>query len=313
MKRLIALLLLALTLCPRALAQPPYDADRLVIYTSHKPEVYEPIIREFESRTGLWVVLESGGTEEMLDRIAREADAPACDLMFGGGVESLNAYRVYFAEHPLEGLALDEASSKWLPFSSLPIVMIYNPKLTKAPDGWHDLTDEKWRGRIAFADPSVSGSSYTALATLLQIDKRKNVLEQFFHNLDGQILQGSGDVVGAVASGRALIGVTLEETALKGVNAGYDIEMVYPSEGTSAVPDGVALVAGGPHPQNAELFLAFILSDDVQNRLSTKFYRRSVLDEPTEFTQIDYDIEWASEQKAATLAAWALLRGEGQP
>ena len=33
----------------------PADGDTLVIYTSHKKEVWWPIVKEFESRTGLWV------------------------------------------------------------------------------------------------------------------------------------------------------------------------------------------------------------------------------------------------------------------
>ena len=33
----------------------PAEEDRLVVYTSHKEEVWQPIVREFESRTGIWV------------------------------------------------------------------------------------------------------------------------------------------------------------------------------------------------------------------------------------------------------------------
>ena len=71
----------------------PTESERLVVYTSHKPEVYGPIIAEFESRTGIWVTVETGGTNELLARIAKEADAPAGDIMFGGGVESLASYK----------------------------------------------------------------------------------------------------------------------------------------------------------------------------------------------------------------------------
>ena len=36
--------------------------NQLIVYTSHKEEVYLPIIREFESRTGIWVDVHAGGT-----------------------------------------------------------------------------------------------------------------------------------------------------------------------------------------------------------------------------------------------------------
>ena len=49
----------------------PAEEDRLVLYTSHKEELYGPIIREFEARTGIWVQVETGGTSALLERGAR--------------------------------------------------------------------------------------------------------------------------------------------------------------------------------------------------------------------------------------------------
>ena len=65
----------------------PQPEQRLVVYTSHKEEVYRPIIREFEERTGIWVELVTGGSYELLEQIEAEKDAPRADVMFGGGVE----------------------------------------------------------------------------------------------------------------------------------------------------------------------------------------------------------------------------------
>ena len=77
-----------------ALAQyAPDEADRLTVYTSHKQEVYEPIITEFENRTGIWVTVETGGTNELLERIASETGSPVCDIMFGGGETAWNRIR----------------------------------------------------------------------------------------------------------------------------------------------------------------------------------------------------------------------------
>ena len=46
------------------------EENKLVVYTSHKEEVYAPIIKEFEERTGIWVELHTGGTSELLEEIA---------------------------------------------------------------------------------------------------------------------------------------------------------------------------------------------------------------------------------------------------
>ena len=129
---------------------PGRDA-RLTLYTSHKQAVYGPIVKEFQEETGIWVEVITGGTNELLERIAAEAEQPVCDVMFGGGVESLCAYESCFEPYACAGAdrlreGLRPEGDAWTPFSSLPLVFIYNPKLVE-PDqltGWADLIDPRW-------------------------------------------------------------------------------------------------------------------------------------------------------------------------
>lgn len=311
---ILALTALLLTGCAGSPGQSaatlaPAESDRVVIYTSHKEEVYGPIVKEFEARTGIWAEVVTGGTNELLARIAGEADAPVCDVIFGGGVESLTAYERYFqpyacAEADLIRPGLRPADDLWTPFSSLPVVLIYNTKLVSPGEltGWESLLSGRWSGSIALADPVVSGSSYTAAATML--------------------CALPGDVVAAVAGGSCRVGVTLEETALKRQAQGADIAIVYPEEGTSAVPDGSALIAGAPHPDNARAFLDFAQSRDVQELVVSQFSRRSVrtdvsdgdaLPPADELALIDYPVRWAAELKDAFSARWPELLREDAP
>ena len=228
---LLLVCLLLLTGCGRADTQDvssfaPAEGDRLVIFTSHKETIYEPILKEFEQRTGIWVELETGGTVTLLERIA--AGESGADLMFGGGADSLSAYSACFAPYVSEYAGdvapeYDLGGGIWTPFSALPVVLIYNTKLVRQnpPERWADLLDAGWRGRIAFADPTVSGSSCTALGTLLQAvgGNTDNTLAAFFRNLDGRIIADSGGVVPAVADGSCYVGVTLEENARKAIRA----------------------------------------------------------------------------------------------
>ena len=320
---LLALLLLGCRAVPDAAAYAPPESERLTLCTSHKAEVYEPIVREFEERTGIWVTVVSGGTNELLDRIAGGTlDAPA-DVMFGGGVESLLNAADRFApyESPERGAVSDAYKTEDLritPFSALPIVLIYNTKLVDAGQvtGWQTLLDPAWRGQIAFANPAVSGSNYTALCTLCQVcgGDTKSTLEAFAANLAGQQLSGSGEVIAAVADGRLPIGVTLEETAKKYIRAGYDIGLVYPAEGTSDVPDGCAILLDAPHRTNAERFVDFILGADVQELLSAEMFRRPVRDgidvksdlpDRAILSPIAYDYDWSVAQYDAILSLWA--------
>ena len=301
----------------------PDESERLVIYTSHKEEVYGPIVKEFQQRTGIWVKVLTGGSNELLERISMESEQPVCDLMFGGGVESLAAYEDCFEPCEPEGAVFlrDVGLSEddlWTPFSSLPLVLIYNTKLVSEDEltGWADLLDPRWKGRIAFTDPTVSGSSYTAAMTMFSCLEGDDwdILARLVENLDGGALSDSGDVVESVRSGSRYIGVTLEETALKWRSP--EVGIVYPAEGTSAVPDGCALVKGARHLENARLFIDFVLSRSVQELLVSDLSRRSVrtdvsapedLPSGTELNIIDYDVHWASSIKEEFIERWTEL------
>ena len=148
----------------------------------------------------------------------------------------------------------------------------------------------------------------------LSEEEQDAALQRFAENLDGKLLSGSGEIVSSVASGESLAGITLEETALKRIAAGDEIEMIYPTDGTSCVPDGTAIVSGAPHPDNAKAFVDFTVSRDVQELIQERFYRRSVRSdvEPAsklpplkQLTQVDYDVGWASAHRDAILMSWA--------
>ena len=296
------------------------EENKLIVYTAHKEEIYQPIIREFEERSGIWVDVISGGTNQMLDRIAQENGSGSGDIMFGGGVDSLAAYEQYFSSYAVSQRSnLDDTyasrTDSYTVFSKLPVVFIYNTKLvlpSGAPRSWKRLTDYQWDGVISFADPMKSGSSYTALLTMVQIasdenDQPTRIVEDFAHMLEGSLSSGSNTVVDDVASGDKLIGITLEETALKKMAQGADIAMVYPDDGTCAVPDGCAIIKGAKHRENAEKFMEFIVSDDVQKLLEEQLYRRSVRSDFASSEvpgEVRYDMNYSESIRSEVLSVW---------
>lgn len=297
------------------------ESNKLVVYTSHKEEIYGPIVREFEERTGIWVEVVTGGTNDLLDRIEEENGKDSGDVMFGGGVDSLNAYRDYFEPYvSSQSAQLDDTYASpdgvYTVFSRLPIVIVYNKKLVISagtPRSWRDLTNNHWKGSIAFADPDRSGSSYTALLAMIQILSddmtEEEVMGSFVSNLDGDILSGSGEVLGEVTAGKKLIGITLEETVLKEMDQNADLAMIYPREGTVAVPDGSALIKNAPHRENAELFIEFTVSEDVQRLLEDRLYRRSVRKgaEGEEIREVRYDLNYSERHREEILTEWKEL------
>jgi len=302
------------------------NSKHVTVYSPHPADPLNAGVKEFQEKTGITVDVVAAGTGELLKRIEAESGSPLCDVFWGGGADSLAAYGKYFDKFtPTDVNSIDKTyvstDGLWTGESPLPMVLMYNKKLVgenDVPKGWGDLIDAKFKGKIAYADPAKSGSSYTILCTMLTAfgkddGKGWDFIKKFVSNLDGKILGSSGDVYKKVSDGEYSVGLTLEKEAIKYVQAGADVGIVYPSEGTSAVPDGIAIVKGCKNKENAETFMNFVLSKECQTMMANDFARRGVrldTDPPKgvpvmkDIKLVDYDFAWASSQKTEIMEKW---------
>lgn len=297
----------------------------LTIYSPHPAETINLVVKEFEQTSGIKVEIVAAGTGELLKRVESEKDNPLGDILWGGGAESLQAYAEYFTPYKSPELADVDAKyydsqCRWIGESPLPMVIMYNTNLvpeSQAITAWKDILKPEFTGKIAMADPAKSGSAYTILATMLTAYKSENdgwdFIKKFYDNLEGKILSSSSAVYKGVADGEYSVGLTLEKEAIKYVNSGSPVKIVYPSEGTSAVPDGVAIIKGTKNLENAKKFVDFVLSKKTQALMSKQLSRRSIhndVESPkglgplNEIKLVDYDFKWASEEKDTILKHW---------
>ncbi len=302
-------------------------SNTVVIYSPHDASPLNDAVNEFRKvYPDINVEVVAAGTGELLNRIRAESANPIADVIWGGQVDSLESFSDYF--EPFVSSAdefIDEAfkssEDKWIGESPLPMVIIYNKELIaeegmENPTGWEDLLEPEWKGKIAYALPSKSGSAYTQLCTMIQGHGSPSndyaegwvFIEDLIRNSDGRLLDSSSNAHKLVSDGEFFAGLTLEKAAVL-YNDRADIGYVYPDDGTSAVPDGVAMIKNAPNKENAELFINFVLSKDCQLRQSQEFGRRPIrsdtpvegLPSAAELTLVDYDFEWASSNKEAIM------------
>lgn len=212
----------------------PPEEMRLKVSAGENGAVYEPLIREFEARTGIWVELDDGEPDVLLGSA-------------GDGGEI---------------------------FCCVPVVLVYNTRLVRRnpPEKWADLTSPAWSGKAAFPDPS-SEEGLLALCMLTQATGIRS-LKALAENLEGSLQAGSRQVVSSVAEGSFYIGAALEATALAAIDGGQDIAIVYPAEGTAALTEWVTVLSGCVHQENARAFADFLLGGDVQQMLTEELHRR---------------------------------------
>jgi len=309
----------------------------IVVYSPHPRDMVEYIVKEFRQRTGIQVRVVYAGTGELIERIRREGRASEGDVLWGGGVESLETAKDCFrAYRGMEDGSINPAykssSGLWSPFSVLPAVIMYNTKLVpepRRPKSWSSLLDPYFDGRIIMADPQVSGSSFTALVTMLVAMARGgggpysgwDYVEGLVSQLgEGGLVTSSTAAYSAVANGDYFATVTSENSALNLKKSGALVAVCYPSEGTSAVPDGIALIARDGSGSDAERFFDFVLSRDVQSLLMTRWQRRSVrADIPGSSPEADriklvpYRIEEVAALRGTILSRWIEAEARRRP
>ncbi len=309
---------------------------RLTIYSPHPDDMTAFVVKEFRQRTGIAASVVSAGTGELLVRLKAEASSPRADVLWGGGAESLDSARELFSPYRSKEDAAIPAAFKdpdwlWTGFTVIPMVIVYNRALVPAeerPAAWRDLASPFLRGRVAFADPERSGSAYTALITVLRALSAPApgiadgpigtadawaFIDELNAAIAGVTLGESEAVYGGVAAGEYFAGISFETAALSVTRLGGDLEFVYPAEGTSAVPDGVALIAAAPHRNEAEAFIDFVLSEEVQTIVRERWSRRSVRpDVPApagappldRLRLVSYDRKSAARERERVLGEW---------
>lgn len=305
----------------------------LVLYTAQEEEIYEPIIKEFEERTNLMVKVERGSSEEMTGRLEDEEERPDWDVVFGVGIETLEQSKEHWQVYKSPEAAFITESfqcedNRWTSFSALPLVIMYNTNVVtyrELPVGWNSLLEPRWKGRIAFVDPRRSDVYSAALVTAVHTwEKRGDYLEQFMENLEYGTLNSMQEVNAGILDGRYSLGVTMEESAQALLSEGADVDYIYPQEGTTALPDGTAIVKGCSNPDAARQFLDFTVSRDTQRILVSDLNRRSVrsdvpplpgLSPIGRLPLIEMDLEELTREKKDVLARWngILSRREGRP
>ena len=184
------------------------------------------------------------------------------------------------------------------------------------PQSWTDLARDDLKGKVSSARADKSGSSYMQLATVLNIykDTGWDVYGSIFNNF--ALSESSGAVPKFVNDGEAAVGVTLEDGALRFVEGGGPVTIVYPEDGTTAAPDGIALIKNGPNPDNGKAFIDWALSQEAQTFLVEEMGRRSIrTDVPpnsalpafSEINVVPYDISWAAGNRENFVEKWTDL------
>ncbi len=188
------------------------------------------------------------------------------------------------------------------------MVIIYNSKnVDDPPKTWQDLTNPKWKGEIAIANPSYSGASLLFVGSLA-----KKYSWDYFRELranDVAVVKGNSVVAAKVATGEFDVGVTIHNIALDMKKSGSAIEVVYPSDGAVMVTSPIAIFRDSDKTELAQIFMDYVLSADGQKILVEKgnfIPVRGDVDPPAdtptrdELLETAFDLSWLEDSDHVT-------------
>lgn len=306
-------------------AEAPASGNVLNVLCTPQVQWCEGMKAEFEKAhpdiTVNFVRMSSG---EALTRIRNEKDNPQFDIWWGGPIDS-------FVAASAEGLLE--------PYDSPNMANLANPDLTKAPDNtwagiyigslgfgtnqnwldenpgveaptsWDDLLKPEFTGQIMVAHPSSSGTSYTAICTILQL-KGEEEGWKFINDYAKQVAQftkSGAAPANFVGQGEAAVGIVFSHDIVAAQEKGSPLVLTFPEEGTGYEVGGMGIIKGAQHPDAAKLWFDWALEPATQElgpkyeafQAPTVTGAEASRPELLDVKLIDYDFDWCGTNKNA--------------
>jgi iron(III) transport system substrate-binding protein len=242
------------------------------------------IFTEFHKKTGILIYFLDMSSGEVLARTESDGGKPLADLWFGGGADSfiqarekglLEAYRSPEAEAvPAQ---YKDADGYWTGVSLVLSGLLVNTdvlaeKNLPVPQGWSDLIKPEYKDAVLVADPSISATTFTTAACLLQ---KMGVEEgwKYFEALGKNVpffTKSSSDPQKKVVNGEMAVSIVPLSKDLITLKAKSQVQAIFPKDGIPWMPSAVAIFKNARNPGAAKLFVDWALSIEGQKIIQSK-------------------------------------------
>jgi iron(III) transport system substrate-binding protein len=271
-----------------ALIEAARKEGKVSFYSALELNVAERLGRTFEAKyPGIAVRVERSGAERIYQRIAQEQSShiQAVDVVNSTDPAHFLDWKknewlaAYVPDDVAKHFPADQADPDGLYATSCAWLEVigYNTDLVKrqdAPNGYVDLLDPKWQGKIVKGHPGYSGAILTA-TFVLKRDLGWSYLEKLAQQKVMQVQSAADPPKKILLGERAIMADGNDYNLVLLKDQGKPVEAVFPAEGSPLiiVPSGVFRSA--PNPNAARLLQSFLLGAEAQQLLIDVFAHRS--------------------------------------
>jgi iron(III) transport system substrate-binding protein len=252
----------------------------LVVYCGVNEDWCRAASAAFERETGIKVAMTRKSSGENYAQVKAEAENPRGDIIWGGtgdphmqaAEEGLTVEYTSPNMRDLQDWAVrqwEQAHHRTVGIYSGALGFGYNAKVLQSrglpePKCWADLLDPRFKDEVQVADPNSSGTSYTLLATMVQLmgeDKGFEYLKALHKNVNQYTKSGAAPAK-AVSLGETAIGITFMHDMI--ATEDPNVKTVAPCEGTGYEIGSMSIIKGGRNLDNAKKWYDWALTPAAQ-------------------------------------------------
>ena len=298
----------------------------LIIYTPHGQDLLKEFVSRYKQQhPEADIQFLDMGSRQILERVRVERNRPQADLWWGASHTTFQTaadenllleFRPSWADK-VPATARD-AKDRWYGTYETPQVIAYNSEAVtaeEAPHDWDEILDPKWHDKVLIRNPNPSDTMRAIFgAMILRFYKDTGSPEKGFEwlrQLDANVHEYTADgtlLMQKLARREGLVTLwDMPDVLLYRDQKNLPVDYSVPTSGTPVIIDGIAIIRGGPNPEEAKRFYEFVNTPESLVYAATKFYRIPVR------TDLDRSQlpSWMNEPFTQLPLDWDLLRKNG--
>jgi iron(III) transport system substrate-binding protein len=257
--------------------------DALTIYSGRDEALIGPLLEQFSEDTDIPIDVRYGDSADLALLIDEEGDGTPADVFLSqtpgavgflsnqGRLRELNSGELSDVDPRFEA-----EDGTWIGLSARQRVLVYNREVVskaELPDSVFDVTDERYRGRVALAPTNGSFQDFISAMRALEGD---DVAEQWLQDMvanESPTFADNSSIVAAVARGEVDMGLVNHYYNYRQLEAEPDSpsrNYVFPGDDVGAllIVSTASILQGSDQTDEATEFIDYLLTDHAQRYYS---------------------------------------------
>ena len=302
------------------------NPHRLLIYTPHGQDLLRDFVNQYKQKyPDADVQFLDMGSREILERVRVERNRPQGDLWWGAAHTTfqtaadenlLAEFRPSWADKVPESAR--DPQGRWFGTYETPQVIVYNTEAVspaEAPHDWDDVLDPKWHDKVLIRSPYPSDTMRAIFGAIIWRSLKDTGSPdkgyEWLRKLDANVHEYTADgtlLMQKLARREGLVSLwDMPDVRLSKEQKNFPVAYSLPASGTPVVIDGIAIIKGAQHEDEARRFYEFVTTPESLVYAAHKYYR---IPARTDLDRARLPA-WMNEPFTRMPLDWTLLRKQG--